>query len=331
MKKIIILTLLISSPFFYRPAFAAYPSSCSSDSQNILNAVGGCLSIDCNSYTGICGKCCIENAQALICTDFSYSDWFACQPNGIQTRMVVSKYPAGCTNKGVSITSRSCTPPASTEILTATSTGIFIPTPTSISTSTIFLTPTLTVSKNDIASGDTVDLSFSGPANISKFMVYFSCPKFSSGPESGTSAASVKIHGADYCNKDFIVPADTKDQSVIILNKTTKAFKITVRLNAFNSEEQYVGFKEAAITVQKQTIQIPSVFTSTPLAPKIVPEIKVASSTTENDLLGSKTDLSTTSPSEIATTSQNTEPIIALIEFIKKIFTGIFRIFGLGE
>lgn len=331
MKKIIILSLLFSFPFFIRPVFAAYPSSCSSDSQNILNAVGGCLSIDCNSYTGICGKCCIENAQAPICTDFSYSDWSACQPNGVQTRMIISKYPAGCTNKGVSITSRSCTPPASTEILTATSTGIFIPTPTSISTSTIFLTPILTVSKNDVASGNTVDLSFSGPANISKFMVYFSCPKFSSGPESGTSAASVIIHGADYCNKDFVVPSNTKDQSVIILNKTTKAFKITVRLNAFNSEEQYVGFKEAAITVQKQIIPTPSVSTSTPVVPKIIPEIKVATSSVENEPLGSKTDISTTTIAEIATTTQKTDPIVALVEFVKKIFIGLFRIFGFGR
>ncbi len=42
------------------------------------------------------------------CTSFTYSAWGACQPNGTQTRTVVSSSPAGCTG-GSPVLSHSCT------------------------------------------------------------------------------------------------------------------------------------------------------------------------------------------------------------------------------
>ena len=42
------------------------------------------------------------------CTDFTYSDWGACQPNNTQTRTVVSSQPSGCSGGDPEL-SRSCT------------------------------------------------------------------------------------------------------------------------------------------------------------------------------------------------------------------------------
>ncbi len=49
------------------------------------------------------------------CTSFTYSDWGACQPDGTQTRTVISSSPAGCTG-GTPVLSQTCTyvPPPST-------------------------------------------------------------------------------------------------------------------------------------------------------------------------------------------------------------------------
>lgn len=41
--------------------------------------------------------------------------------------------------------------------------------------------------------------------------------------------------------------------------------------------------------------------------------------------------VATATPAEIATSTQKTEPIVALIEFIKSIFLAIFRLFGFGK
>ncbi len=49
------------------------------------------------------------------CTDFGFSDWSECQPDGTQTRTVVSKIPEGCTTEpDPSLLTQSCTyqPPA---------------------------------------------------------------------------------------------------------------------------------------------------------------------------------------------------------------------------
>lgn len=50
------------------------------------------------------------------CTSFTYSDWGACQPDGTQTRTVISSSPAGCTG-GTPVLSQSCTyvPPGPTQ------------------------------------------------------------------------------------------------------------------------------------------------------------------------------------------------------------------------
>lgn len=46
------------------------------------------------------------------CTSFTYSDWGACQPDGTQTRTVVSSSPEGCTG-GTPVLTQSCTPSTS--------------------------------------------------------------------------------------------------------------------------------------------------------------------------------------------------------------------------
>lgn len=45
---------------------------------------------------------------AMTCTSFTYSDWGACQPDGTQTRTVLSSSPAGCTG-GNPILKQACT------------------------------------------------------------------------------------------------------------------------------------------------------------------------------------------------------------------------------
>jgi hypothetical protein len=56
-------------------------------------------------------------SPASTCT-YTYSAWSACQPNGTQTRTVVSSSPAGCT--GTPVLSQSCTytppPPSSSQV-----------------------------------------------------------------------------------------------------------------------------------------------------------------------------------------------------------------------
>jgi hypothetical protein len=49
------------------------------------------------------------------CTWFTYSAWGACQPDGTQTRTVVTSSPNGCTG-GAPVTTRACTyvPPVTT-------------------------------------------------------------------------------------------------------------------------------------------------------------------------------------------------------------------------
>lgn len=48
----------------------------------------------------------IEYEGAPLCTNFTYSAWSACQPNGTQTRTVISSTPSGCT--GTPILSQAC-------------------------------------------------------------------------------------------------------------------------------------------------------------------------------------------------------------------------------
>ncbi|MBI5103245.1 MAG: hypothetical protein HZB33_15630, partial [Nitrospirae bacterium] len=49
------------------------------------------------------------------CSSFTYSAWSACQPNGTQTRTVLTSSPAGCTG-GSPVTTQACTyvPPVTT-------------------------------------------------------------------------------------------------------------------------------------------------------------------------------------------------------------------------
>jgi uncharacterized protein (TIGR03067 family) len=61
------------------------------------------------------------------CTDYTYSDWSACQPDGTQTRTVISGIPAGCIAPPAvaPVTSQTCTytPPPSTSSLEGVWTG----------------------------------------------------------------------------------------------------------------------------------------------------------------------------------------------------------------
>ncbi|MDO8442665.1 MAG: hypothetical protein Q7S81_00135 [bacterium] len=41
--------------------------------------------------------------------------------------------------------------------------------------------------------------------------------------------------------------------------------------------------------------------------------------------------VATATPAEIATSTQKTEPIVVLIEFVKSIFAAFFRLFGFGK
>lgn len=37
----------------------SYPTTCPTEAQGILKAVGGCSAIDCKTYSNICAKCCV--------------------------------------------------------------------------------------------------------------------------------------------------------------------------------------------------------------------------------------------------------------------------------
>lgn len=247
MKKIIIFVFFSAFIFSGQLSLAAYPATCPDLAQSILGTVGGCSAIDRAIYSNVYDKCCVSSTQTQACTSFSYSNWSVCQPNNTQTRTVVSKSPTGCTG-GTPITSQSCTP----TIVPAVSTSA-TSTPTA-------LISTFISSKNEIASGEAVVLIFSGPSAISKYKIYFSCPKFSTGLNAGLLAASAKIGEVEYCNKDFSVPANIKTQTVAILSKYSKPLKITARLKAYNSQEEYVDYKDVILTVS-----VTSAITSTPV------------------------------------------------------------------
>lgn len=285
MKKIIIFSLFLVFIFSSHSSLAAYPTTCPTEAQGILSAVGGCSAIDCGIYSNICAKCCVvsctsasqiplicksdevsvsggkdENGCPLppkcvlkssICTSFSYSNWSACQSNSSQTRIVVSQSPAGCSG-GNPVTTQTCS---------------YLPLGDDTDT-----TPSISdfkSSKTEIVSGNTVTLSFSG-SNVSKYKIYFSCPKFSTGLNAGLLAASVKISGTEYCNKDFTVPTGTLAQNLIISSKYSKPLKITSRLKAHDSQDQYVDYKDVIITVNAATTStVPTTSTATSLQEQI--------------------------------------------------------------
>lgn len=51
------------------------------------------------------------SVYAETCTDFTYSDWSVCSPDGKQTRTIATQGPAGCAG-GQPILQQSCTPPS---------------------------------------------------------------------------------------------------------------------------------------------------------------------------------------------------------------------------
>ncbi len=61
--KIIVIFLLLLSPLisFAQP----YPDTCPAEARNILEAVGGCAVVDCNKFSAICQKCCVETSAQL--------------------------------------------------------------------------------------------------------------------------------------------------------------------------------------------------------------------------------------------------------------------------
>ena len=44
---------------------ASYPTSCPTEAQAIVDAVGGCQAISCNQYEAICAKCCVKSEPIL--------------------------------------------------------------------------------------------------------------------------------------------------------------------------------------------------------------------------------------------------------------------------
>lgn len=330
MKKTIIFFSFFIALFCFNLSLATYPSTCSFESQSVLNAVGGCSSIDCYSFSNLCGKCC---EPTVTCTSFSYSKWSVCRSNGVQTRTVISRSPSGCTG-GAPITNRFCDPvPSLPEVIvstTPTTTPVFISTPNinNISTSTVFIAPVFAASKNEIESGETVVLVFSGADSISKYTINFTCPKFSFGLEKGLPAASIKIDGAEYCNKYFPILATTKTKDVAILNKAPDDLKVNIRLNAFNFQEQFIGYTELDVVVKKQLVV--NTASSTSVGDIILTQEDV-SEVDGDDVSGFEGEFATSTFDEVATSSPKVEPIVIFIELIKSIFVGIFRIFGFGE
>ncbi|GEM_PF-2523490 len=254
-KKIIIFSLFLAFIFSYQVSLAeTYPATCDSIAQAVLIATGGCASIDSVAYSNIYASCCTQTTTPAtnICTSFSYSNWTTCLSSGTQTRNVMSKSPIGCTG-GSPLTSQKCIP---TIAPTASTTQPTTPTPSSLITD-------FKSSKTEIASGESVSLSFSGPSSISKYKIYFSCSKFSTGLNAGLLAASAKIGDVEYCNKDFSVPVNTKTQNAVISSKYSKSLKMTIRLKAYNSKDEYVDYKDVIMTVQPTSTAIIPVATST--------------------------------------------------------------------
>lgn len=245
-KKTIIFFVFFSALIFSYQLSSAetYPATCDVTAQAVISGLGGCPAIDCNTYSNICAKCCTQTTtQTTSCTSFSYSNWSTCQTSGTQTRTVVSKLPTGCT-AGSPVISQSCIPSITSSA-----------TPTSSTTLTSSsLISAFTSSKNEIISGEIITLAFSGPSTISKYKIYFSCPKYSTGLNAGLLAASVKIDGVEYCNKDFTVPNTVKTQKATILSTYSKPLKITIRLKAYNSKDEYIDYKDVILTVGAQTI-----------------------------------------------------------------------------
>ena len=228
MKKIIIFSLLSIVLFSSQVSLAeTYPSTCDSMAQAILNATGGCSAIDCNTLSNICEKCCTQNIpQTSTCTSFTYSSWSVCQSNGQKTRTVVSSSPSGCTG-GSPLLTWSCTYVAPTETSAISS---------------------FESEKEEINSGDSVDLSFSG-YGISKYNIYLACPKFSGGLNDGLPAASVMIDEEEYCNQVFEIPNTSDVQELTIFSKYSKPLNLKIRLRAYNTQDQQITYEDLVIIV----------------------------------------------------------------------------------
>jgi len=50
----------------------------------------------------------LSAAAAIACTSFSFGDWSACNSDGTQTRQIISKGPAGCTDTSNAIVKQAC-------------------------------------------------------------------------------------------------------------------------------------------------------------------------------------------------------------------------------
>ena len=61
MKKIIIFSLLSAFLFSSQLSLAeTYPTSCPTEAQAVIKAVGGCSALDCKIYSNVCAKCCVK-------------------------------------------------------------------------------------------------------------------------------------------------------------------------------------------------------------------------------------------------------------------------------
>lgn len=177
MKKIIILSLFSALLFSSQVSFAeTYPSTCDSLAQSILNATGGCSTIDCNTLSNICAKCCTQDIPQI---------------------SIISSFES---------------------------------------------------EEAEINSGDLVNLSFSG-SGVSKYDMYFACPKFSGGLKDGLAAASVMIDEEEYCNQVFEIPVGSDTQELIISSKYSKSLNLKIRLRAYNAQDQQATYKDLIIVV----------------------------------------------------------------------------------
>lgn len=88
MKKIIIFSLFVAFVFSYQLSLAeSYPTTCPTEAQGILKAVGGCSTIDCKTYSNICAKCCVVVA-APVKTVLPTPAKTATQQSGIELPLV---------------------------------------------------------------------------------------------------------------------------------------------------------------------------------------------------------------------------------------------------
>ncbi|MCX6795982.1 MAG: dockerin type I domain-containing protein, partial [Candidatus Falkowbacteria bacterium] len=88
-----------------------------------FNTTTGCW--EKSTVTCTSGKIFGSNGGCIVptCTNFTYSSWSTCSTNGVQTRTITAKTPAGCTGGKPELLSQKCTPGAQTNECSSGQTG----------------------------------------------------------------------------------------------------------------------------------------------------------------------------------------------------------------